>query len=59
MITYYGDYFRKVNFEIKPLLTKIFIEEATKENSGSKIKNPLEYILPLVAELNIENLIQN
>ena len=54
LITYYGDYFRKVDFEIKPLLTKIFTEEFPKNNAGSKIKDPLVYILQLMDELNIE-----
>ena len=55
LVTYYGDYFRKMNFEIKPLLTKIFTEEFAKDNAGSKIKNPLEFSLQLMNELNIEN----
>ncbi|MFM9988648.1 DUF1800 domain-containing protein [Flavobacterium sp.] len=54
LITYYGNYFKKMNFEIKPLLTKIFTEEFTKKTAGSKIKNPLEYSLQLISELNIE-----
>lgn len=54
LVTYYGDYFRKVNFEIEPLLIKIFTEEYTKENAGSKIKDPLVYLLQLTDELNIE-----
>ncbi|HWS59978.1 MAG TPA: DUF1800 domain-containing protein [Flavobacterium sp.] len=54
LVRYYGDYFKKMNFEIQPLLTKIFTEEFTKNNSGSKIKNPLEYILQLNYELNVE-----
>jgi uncharacterized protein (DUF1800 family) len=54
LVTHYGDYFRQVNFEIKPLLTKIFTEEYAKDNAGSKIKNPLEYSLHLMAELNIK-----
>ena len=53
LVHYYGSYFKEVNFEIKPLLTKIFTEEFAKNNSGSKIKNPLEYILQLIDELNI------
>jgi uncharacterized protein (DUF1800 family) len=53
LVKYYGDYFRKVDFEIKPLLTKIFIEEFPKETAGSKIKDPLVYILQLTNELNI------
>ena len=44
-----------MNFEIKPLLTKIFTEEFAKKNAGSKIKNPLEYSLQLIDELNVEN----
>ncbi len=54
LVTYYGDYFKKMNFEIKPLLTKIFTEEFTKKTAGSKIKNPLEYSLQLMSELHIE-----
>jgi uncharacterized protein (DUF1800 family) len=56
LVMYYGDYFRKVNFEMKPLLTKIFTEEFFKNNAGSKIKDPLVYILQLTQELNIEKL---
>ena len=54
MVTYYGDYFRKVDFEIKPLLVKIFTEEFPKDNAGSKIKDPLVFIFQLSNELNIE-----
>jgi uncharacterized protein (DUF1800 family) len=53
LVTYYGNYFRSVNFEIKPLLTKIFTEEYKKNNAGSKIKSPLEYSMQLIAELNV------
>ncbi len=53
-VKYYGDYFRKQKFEIKPLLNKIFTEEFVKQNAGSKIKSPLEYVLQLTDELNIE-----
>jgi uncharacterized protein (DUF1800 family) len=55
LVRYYGDYFKKMDFEIKPLLTKIFTEEFTKNNAGSKIKNPLEYSLQLMNELNVAN----
>jgi len=53
LVTYYGDYFRKVKFEIEPLLTKIFTEEYAKDNAGSKIKDPLVYLLQLIDELHI------
>ncbi|MDQ6471521.1 DUF1800 domain-containing protein [Flavobacterium sp. LHD-80] len=56
LVVYYGDYFRKVKFEIQPLLIKIFIEEYKKEKSGTKIKNPLVYILQLLDELHIDDL---
>jgi len=55
MVTYYGDYFRKMNFEIEPLLTKIVTEEYAKNNSGSKIKDPLVYIIQLIDELQIKD----
>lgn len=55
LVTYYGDYFKKMNFEIEPLLTKIITEEYSKDNAGSKIKDPLVYIFQLVNELNILN----
>ena len=56
LVTYYGDYFRKVKFEIHPLLTKIFTEEYKKETSGTKIKDPLVYILQLLDELHVDDL---
>ncbi len=52
LVTYYGDFFRKANFEIEPLLLKIFTEELDKKTAGSKIKDPLVYILQLMDELN-------
>ena len=55
LVHYYGDYFKKMNFEIQPLLTKIFTEEFTKNNAGSKIKNPLEFSLQVMDELNVVN----
>ena len=45
-----------MKFEIQPLLTKIFTEEYKKENSGTKIKDPLVYILQLLNELHIDDL---
>lgn len=54
LVTYYGNYFREQDYEIKPLLVKIFTEEYTKDNAGSKIKDPLVYILQLIDELHIE-----
>lgn len=55
LVKYYGDFFRKVDFEIQPLLTKIITEEYAKKTAGSKIKNPLEYILQLHNALQIKD----
>jgi len=54
IIQYYGDYFRSQNFEIQPLLIKIFTEEYSKNNAGSKIKDPLTYIFQLINDLNVQ-----
>jgi uncharacterized protein (DUF1800 family) len=56
LVTYYGDYFRKVNFEMEPLLFKIFTEEYPKDTAGSKIKDPLVYTLQLINELKINKI---
>ena len=56
LVTYYGDYFRKMNFEIAPLLTKIATEEYPKDTAGSKIKDPLVYLFQMIDELNIEDI---
>jgi uncharacterized protein (DUF1800 family) len=55
LVLYYGDYFRKSDYEIQPLLQKIFTEEYNKNTEGSKIKNPLEYILPILDTLNADS----
>jgi uncharacterized protein (DUF1800 family) len=48
-----GDYFKSVNFEIQPLLTKLFTEAYTDNLNSTKIKDPLRYIIQLKNELNI------
>jgi uncharacterized protein (DUF1800 family) len=56
LVQYYGDFFKVVDYEIEPLLIKIFTEEFSKKTAGSKIKNPLEYILQLSNSLEIKTL---
>ncbi|QYJ67344.1 DUF1800 family protein [Flavobacterium litorale] len=55
LIVYYGDYLREQDYEIQPLLNKIFTEEFAKPTAGSKIKDPLTYTLQLHDELGIKN----
>ncbi|NRS89443.1 uncharacterized protein (DUF1800 family) [Flavobacterium sp. 7E] len=59
LVRYYGDYFREVDFEFQPLLLKIFTEEFDKNTAGSKIKNPIEYSLQLLDELQVKNVRSN
>jgi len=56
LVQYYGDYMRKVDYEIKPFLIKMFTEEYEKPTAGSKIKDPLIYILQLINELGFKNI---
>ena len=56
LVTYYGDYLRKVDFEIQPLLQKMFTEEFSKNTAGSKIKDPLVFLLQLKHELHIDKI---
>lgn len=56
LVVYYGDFFRKENFEIQPLLIKIFTEEFAKNNAGSKIKDPLVYLVQLTDELHASDI---
>jgi len=52
MVKYYGDYLKKKDYEIEPLLTKIVTTEFKKPTAGSKIKDPLVYYIQLHHELN-------
>jgi uncharacterized protein (DUF1800 family) len=56
LVKQYGDYFKKQNFEIKPLLKEIVIQEFVKNKQGTKIKDPLVYIMQLTDELQIREL---
>lgn len=54
LVKYYGDYFRQQDFEIEPLLLKIFTEEFEKDTAGAKIKDPLVYSIQLLNEVGME-----
>ena len=55
LVRHYGDYLRKVDYEIQPFLIKMFSEEYSKPTAGSKIKDPLVYILQVLSELGFED----
>ena len=54
LVDYYGKYFKTVDFEIKPLLIKIFTEEFPKKTAGSKIKDPMVFLLQVFDEVAIK-----
>lgn len=56
LVQHYGNYLRKVDYEIAPFLKKIFTSEFSKPTAGSKIKNPLVYALQLLDELQIKDI---
>lgn len=56
LVKYYGDYLREKDYEIQPFLLKIFTEELDKPTSGSKIKDPMVFILQLLDELDIKEI---
>lgn len=56
LVQLYGDFLRDNNYEIKPLLQKIFTDEYTKNKSGTKIKDPLLYCIQLIDELNCKEI---
>jgi uncharacterized protein (DUF1800 family) len=56
LVTYYGDYLRKNDYEIQPLLIKMFTEEFDKPTAGSKIKDPSVFILQALYELDFKNI---
>lgn len=55
-VIYYGDYLREVDYEIAPLMLKMITEEFDKQVSGTKIKDPLLFILQLLHELDIKEI---
>lgn len=53
-INYYGDEFKKVNFELKPFFTSLFTEECKNPNGGNQIKNPLIFYFQVAKDLNVK-----
>lgn len=53
LVTYYGNYLRDNDYELTPLLEKMFTDEYPKPTAGSKIKDPLIHIVQVMSELNI------
>lgn len=52
LVAKYGDLLRSYDYELQPFLRDLFTQEFTKDTAGSKIKDPLVYVLQLLDELN-------
>lgn len=53
-VIYYGDFLKSVDYELKPFLKKLFLEEYQKNIQGQKIKSPLEFIIQSTEFVNIK-----
>ncbi|NMM47800.1 DUF1800 family protein [Marinigracilibium pacificum] len=53
MIIYYSEILVKNNYELKPFFEKLFVQECNKGISGTKIKDPLTFIVQIHKDLNI------
>jgi uncharacterized protein (DUF1800 family) len=58
LIKSYGDYFREQDFEIRPLLEKVFLTEYEKNPVATKIKDPLRFALQTIHQLSLEDRIE-
>src|SRR4029079_13996178 len=53
-IAEYGDYFRTMKYELKPMLLKVFTDERFRESKGLSIKDPIVFMLESLNILNIK-----
>jgi uncharacterized protein (DUF1800 family) len=54
LIAEYGDYFRTMKYELKPMLLKVFTDERFRESKGLSIKDPIVFMLESLNILNIK-----
>lgn len=55
----YGDYLRAQNYELQPLLTRLFLDFSQRDVVGAKIKNPLQFALQTIHSLQLHDAIGN
>lgn len=53
-IKYYADFFKKQNYEIRPLIVELFTKEDFTKYNGFKIKDPLLFLIQTFKELGFE-----
>lgn len=56
LVKYYGDFLRKNDYEIQPLLIKMLTEEFNKPTAGSMTKDPLVFTLQALHEMEYKNI---
>lgn len=54
IIRYYGDLLLKENFELKPFFEELLKRECQKNLSGKQIKNPLQFLMQVFDDLNLQ-----
>jgi len=54
LIKQHGDILKKNNFELKPFFEAVFLIESEKNIIGTHIKNPLEFIIQVYKDLNMD-----
>ncbi|MDP5078533.1 MAG: DUF1800 domain-containing protein [Nonlabens sp.] len=55
----YGDYLREQNYELQPLLTKLFLDFSKRDVVGAKIKNPLQFALQTINSLQLQETVSD
>lgn len=54
LIAHYGNYLKEKNFELKPFFQYFLSEECKKNNQGTQIKSPLQFLFQVLTDLEIE-----
>jgi uncharacterized protein (DUF1800 family) len=54
LIEYYGGILLKFKYELKPFFENLFINECLKQIAGTQIKNPLQFLMQLFNDLNLQ-----
>jgi uncharacterized protein (DUF1800 family) len=54
LIDYYGSLLLKLNYELKPFFESLFINECKKQIAGTQIKNPLQFLMQVFNDLNLQ-----
>jgi uncharacterized protein (DUF1800 family) len=54
LVTKYGDYLRKQNYELEPFFKYLFKSEENVSKGGSMMKSPIKFACQVLQDLNVE-----